>query len=119
MKNTIQKLHFFKNEDNQWIVNSPGVTTDLEELIMLNNASLFCDIVSQGDEEFKISIYDKKFNGAIPLINLGYDKEIGGCWYFLTGFNQIDYNLDFWLGDYVKNLFGAHPPILYFMKNHF
>ena len=95
MKNKIQKFRMYRNKFKQWILDYPKYKGNLDELVFIGGASVFCDMLSEGQDEFILTVSDDRFNGALSLIRLGEDKEIGGYWYFLPSLDSKDTNLEF------------------------
>ena len=118
MKNKIQKFRMYQNKFKQWILDYPKYKGNLDELVFIGGASVFCDMLSEGQDEFILTVSDDRFNGALSLIRLGEDKEIGGYWYFLPSLDSKDTNLEFWLGQPFEDMFGNFPQTIYFLKNY-
>jgi hypothetical protein len=118
VKNKIQKFRLYQNKFKQWILDYPKYKGNLEELVLKGGAGMFCDLLSEGQDEFILTLSDEKFNGALPLIKLGEDKEIGGYRYFLPSFDGKDFNLEFWIGEPIQEMFGNYPKTIYFSRNY-
>jgi len=118
VKNKVQKFRLYQNKFKQWILDYPKYKGNLDELVLVGGAGMFCDMLSEGQDEFVLTVSDEKFNGALSLIRLGEDREIGGYWYFLPSIDSKDTNLEFWLGEPFEEMFDNYPQRIYFSRNY-
>lgn len=118
MKNKVQKFRLYQNKFKEWILDYPKYKGNLDELVLVGGAGVFCDMLSESQDEFVLTVSDEKFNGTLSLIRLGEDKEIGGYWYFLPTIDGKDTNLEFWLGEPFEEMFDCYPQTIYFSRNY-
>jgi hypothetical protein len=88
---------------------------------MIAGADSFLEILSQGEEEIcvTLSVLDFDGSGKLELIKPGRIEgwEMGeGSWYRLNNYIGIEYELDMWLCDVTKFVFGYFPEIIYFKR---
>lgn len=115
-----RNFRFYRVEETgRWYVDLPeweGETADLE---MVMGADTFLDILAQGENEcwVMLSIVPEEGADKLTLIEPGKleGPEMGeGAWYKLETYRGIDYNLDMWLCDVTKFVFGYFPEEIYF-----
>ena len=110
----------FEKDGLDWFAVIPEWEGPRADLQMVCGADTWLDILSQGENRVFLTISDEEFEGAdrLVLIALGqYDElEIGsGASYKLaTQLCGIDYDLEMWLCDVTKFVFGRFPKIIYF-----
>jgi hypothetical protein len=120
LKNMEVTYRFYKTPENRWFVDIPKWEGDIDELEMISGADYLCELIAQGDSEFKCTLSDEKMKASYTLIKTkDGKKEIGGAWYVLPSIYSIDYNLDLWLCDVTAKIFERFPDIIYFYRNHF
>jgi len=111
---------FYKTPENRWFVDIPNWDGDIDELEMVSGADYLCELIAQGDGEFKCVLSDEKMKAAYTLIKTkDGKKQIGGAWYVLPSIYSIDYNLDLWLCDVTAKIFDRFPDIIYFYRTYF
>ena len=115
----MRNFKFYKEESGRWYVDLPEWTGHKEELEMVMGADSFLEILSQGESESYVTLSDKEFDGAerLELTNLGRIEgiELGsGAWYSLKEYMGIPYDMEMWLCDVTKFVFGDFPKVIYF-----
>jgi hypothetical protein len=117
----MKDLRFYKDEWG-WFVDLPEWEGDVMDLQMVSGADVLCEIIAQGESEFKIMMSDVSFPGSniLKFKQLGRLEgfEMGtGAWYILEKYNGVEYNLPMWLCDVTKHplVFGEFPVEIYFL----
>ena len=117
----MRTFKFYKESDSRWYVDLPeweGAKADLE---MVAGADSFLEIMSEGDSQVDVILATSSFSGADVLIltKLGRVEswELGtGAWYKLGAYRGIEFDLEMWLCDVTKFVFGDFPTTIYFSK---
>lgn len=110
----------FEKEGFDWFAVIPEWQGPKADLQMVCGADTWLDLLCQGEWHVWLTISNEPFEGAseLKLIALGeYDNvEVGsGASYKLsTKLMGIDYDLEMWLCDVTKFVFGDFPKIIYF-----
>ena len=113
---------FYKENTGRWYVDLPEWEGEKAELEMVSGADLFLDLLSQGEETVNVTLSTVSFEGSevLEMKYLGTLEgwEMGtGAWYKLISYLGLEYNLDMWLCDVTKFVFGSFPENIYFCKN--
>lgn len=112
----MQRLKFYKESDSRWYVDLPEWTGDKSELELVSGADHMLEYIAQGDGEIWITFSRRKFTGADKLIFLR--PEIGnGAFYKLKSYRGIELDLELWLCDVTKFVFGDFPKVLYLTRS--
>lgn len=115
----MRNLKFYKEETGRWYVDLPEWEGEKDELEMVMGADSFLEILSQGENEVYVTLSDTEFPNAerLRLLELGRIEgiELGsGAWYSLTSYKDIPYDIEMWLCDVTKFVFGGFPKVIYF-----
>ena len=115
----MRNFKFYKEETGRWYVDLPEWEGEKAELEMVMGADSFLEILSQGENEVYVTLSDKEFETAekLELIDLGRIEgvELGsGAWYSLKEYLNIPYDMEMWLCDVTKFVFGDFPKVIYF-----
>jgi len=115
----MRTFRFYKDPDTRWYVELPEWPGEKADLEMVAGADMFLEILAQGDASVEVTLSDSDFPGANRLVlkNLGKVDgwELGeGAWYELVDYFGID--LDMWLCDVTKFVFGTFPETIYFCE---
>jgi hypothetical protein len=111
---------FYKEPTGEWYIDIPEWEGSKIDLQMVAGADIFLDILSQGEIEIEVSLSDVYYNGysELEMKELGRLEgwEMGtGAWYKLISYRGIPYfDLDIWLCDVTKFVFGDFPKTIYF-----
>lgn len=114
------KLYKFYKDEMGWFVDLPDSGFTKLELQMVAGADTFCDIIAQGESEFYLTLSSIPFEGCNCLIFTKFGRlegwELGeGAWYICKNYNGIRYELEMWLCDVTKYVFGDYfPKHIYF-----
>jgi len=115
----VRSYRFYKDESSRWYVDLYEWEGEEWELEMVMGADTFLNILSQGEDEVNITLSTEPFDGCETLhfIHEGRIEgpEIGeGAWYRLDKYMGLDFNLQMWLCDVTKFVFGNFPKKIYF-----
>lgn len=113
-----KKFKFYRDEMNRWYIDLPEWTGSIDDLQMVFGADTMLDIIAQGDESVTLNLSIEPFDGANVLTwiadGIPGDPNIGGGMYKLQEYNGIVFDLDMWLCDVTKFVFGNMPKLIYF-----
>jgi hypothetical protein len=117
-----RQFKFYKEETGRWYVDLPEWEGEKEELEMVAGADIFLELLSQGEETVNVTLSTVEFEGSerLEMKYLGRLEswELGtGAWYKLISYMGLEFELDVWLCDVTKFVFGCFPENIYFCKN--
>jgi hypothetical protein len=104
---------FEKDSDSRWYVDLPEWAGTRAELEMVCGANNFLDMMAEGDDMVTLFVSEEPFHNSNELTLMKKDEENGGGWYILKTFKGIDLNMEMWLCDVVKFVFGDVPEKIY------
>jgi len=111
------KLRFYQDPDTRWYVDLPawpGAKADLE---MVAGADTMLEYMSEGTGEVHLYLSTDPFEGADELKLRELAFELGnGAFYLLKSYKGIEINLDMWLCDVTKWVFGDFPKSIFISK---
>ena len=115
----VRKLEFEKDPDTRWYAVIPEWDGERYDLEMVMGADTWLELISQGEGRVEILISDEPFDGAQQLVMTQLGRlegiEMGtGAWYRVETYLGIEYNLEMWLCDVTKFVFGKFPGVIYF-----
>lgn len=107
---------FYKEESGKWFVDLPQWNGDKSDLEMVLGADILLNIISNNESRVKLFCDINYFDNAeiIELVSLGKDE--GGGYYFIKKYESKTLNLDLWICDVIKFVFGTIPNRIYFKK---
>ena len=112
----MRTFKFYKETTNRWYVDLPEWEGEKAELEMVSGADTFLEILSKGEETVHVVLSTVPFEGCEVLELLREDEHIGGGWYSLNKYMGIDFNLEMWLCEVTRFVFGELPKNVYFCK---
>lgn len=117
----MRSFRFYKESSGRWYVDLTEWEGSKDELEMVAGADMFLEILSQGEEEVNVILSVTNFDGSdkLQLIKPGRLEgwELGeGSWYKLDSYIGISYDMEMWLCDVTKFVFGGFPETIYFKK---
>lgn len=108
-------LKFYRDYDNRWYVFLPEWLGEKADLEMVSGADTMLDIISQGETEIRVAFSLSPFDDSNKLTMIRLATELdNGAYYLLDHYNGIDLNLELWLCDVTKFVFGDLPELIYF-----
>lgn len=106
-------LEFYK-EDKRWYADIPTWEGSKAELEMVEGADAMLDYISKGRERISLKLSDTKFEGSDELRFIREANEYdNGAFYILNEYKGNEVNLNMWLCDVTKFVFGDFPKIIY------
>lgn len=112
------KHKFYKDENNNWFIFLPEYPGQKEELQMVDGADTMLDIISQGEDEVSLFLSLEQFDGSYVLEHKRDAEELGnGAYYVLNEYQGISFELEMWLCDVTKFVFGYFPKMIYFCRS--
>jgi hypothetical protein len=112
----IMKYKFEKEENGNWYVVLPEWTGEKAELQMVMGADTMLDKLANGEKEVELKISLEPFDNALHLRLLKEGQILGGGDYILEKYNGEDINLDVWLCEVTRFVFGFIPDNIYLEK---
>lgn len=117
--NEIERVcKFYKESNGNWYINLPEWTGDKSDLQMVLGADTLLDIMAQGQKEILVRFSTEGFPGASVMTwflnGIPGDLEVGGAMYFTEYYAGIKYDLNLWLCDVTKFVFGEFPEHIYY-----
>jgi hypothetical protein len=112
----IKTLHFKKDLHEKWHILLPDWRGSPDELEMVSGADTWLDIVSDDKDECVVYMSEEAFEGAHPikLITERLPEQGGGGNYVLEVYNMEIIDLEIWLCEVTRWLWGKLPEVIYF-----
>ena len=110
----MRNYKFYKEETGRWYVDLPEWEGEKAELEMVSGADTFLEILSQGEQTVNVVLSTVPFDGSDVLELHREDEIIGGGWYQLLEYMSIPYELEMWLCEVTRFVFGELPKSIYF-----
>lgn len=111
----MKNYEFEKEPDGRWYIILPEWSGDRCDLEMVCGADTMLDIMSQGNSKIvlllSLSFLPNVEQTVLNLIN--ESDEVGGGFYMMDTYKNITYNLEMWLCDVTKFVFGYMPKVIY------
>jgi len=107
-------LKFEKDTLSQWFAVIPEWSGSRDDLQMVMGADTLLEIIAQGENNVEVLFSTEPFEGSNVLNWSEDDLVIGGGYYELPTYMNIEYNLNIWLCDVTKFVFGDMPRHIYF-----
>ena len=104
---------FYKTLENRWYADIPEWTGSIDELEMVCGADIMLEIMAQGETEIYLSLGDKRIEGGSALMKFRETPDVGGAEYIFTSWKGIEYNMNIWLCDVTRWVFGTLPNTIY------
>lgn len=114
-------LKFNREESGNWFIDLPEWTGSKAELQMVLGADTMLDILAKGEKTVSLEVSTEHFEGAKVLAWFGEgvagDPSFGGGMYRVHFTEEgEEKDLDMWLCDVTKFVFGGYMPDLIFFK---
>jgi hypothetical protein len=100
---------FQKDIDSRWFAVIPEWEGERDELEMVMGADTMLDIISQGQDEVRLTLSTEPFEGYDYILTLKEEIYEGGT-YDLKG-RYVSF--DIWLCHVTKFVFGEMPTVIY------
>jgi hypothetical protein len=109
------RLEFEKEESGKWYIVLPNWEGAKYDLEMVMGADIMLDKLSEGKNNIVLDVFEESFDNAIHLkLVKECSKNVGGGDYILEKYNGEEINLDVWLCDVTRFVFGYMPKDVYF-----
>jgi hypothetical protein len=114
----IKQFRFYKTAQNEWYLQLPDWKGDPEELQMVEGADQWLTMIGGDNAELEMTIANESFDQAeiLTLLRLKEENLGGGGIYYLEHYQNKKIDLELWLCDVTKFIFGEIPPKIYFIR---
>ena len=111
-------LEFYRTSEQRWFVDLPDYEGSIYDLEMVQGADTLCNLLNE-DNENRITLFlstkEFPYNNKLTYKNLTPEFNEGAN-YHLKKYNDIEFDLNVWLCDVTKFVFGEFPNEIYFCK---
>jgi hypothetical protein len=111
----VRRIKFTK-ELNDWFAEISEWEGSRADLQMVMGADTFLEVLCEGEWDVWLTMSDQPLQSdrteELHLIREGEDE--GGGYYLLESYRGIEFNLEMWLCDVTKFVFGKMPKTIYF-----
>lgn len=110
----------FEKEMNDWFVVLPEWEGSKADLQMVMGADTFLDILCEGEWHVWLTLSTEPFENSNTLELIHYGVEPSeedleqGAWYKMKSYRGIEFDLDMWLCEVTRFVFGHLPRTIYF-----
>lgn len=113
----MKKIRFYKETTCRWYADIPEWNGTKDDLEMVLGADTMLDIISEGDDEVLLYLSVEYFENSneLSLIRLATEYD-NGAFYKLNDYCGINLNLEIWLCDVTKFVFGNFPEKIFLSK---
>lgn len=110
----MKKLKFYKEYDGRWYIDLPNWLGNKEDLEMVCGADTMLDYIADSMDYVNLGVSEAYFDGSDELKYIGLADDLGnGAYYRLDTYKGISIELDMWLCDVTKFVFGYFPSSIY------
>ncbi len=110
----VKTLKFYKESENRWYVDLPEWPGSKSDLEMVYGADSMLDYMAEGEGQIWLVLSDEAFENADELRFLRLTPEIeNGAFYKIENYKGIEINLEVWLCDVTKFVFGDFPKTIF------
>jgi len=107
-------IRFYKETSDRWYADLPEWEGSKADLEMVCGADTMLDIMAQGENEVYLRLsLEEPTELSNTLIKIKDTPDIGGATYLMKDWKWIEYNLEIWLCDVTRFVFGSLPEIIY------
>lgn len=118
MNTEVKDVTFYQDPDSRWYVDLPEWTGSKAELEMVAGADTMLEYMSEGTGKVRTSISEEEIPGFDKLTLEFETPDIGGAYYLLKTYQGIEINLNMWLCDVTKFVFGGYLPKTIYISKH-
>lgn len=109
-------LKFYKETNNRWYVYLPKWNGSKDDLEMVAGADNMLEYMSKGNRHVFLALSEQEFENADKLCFLRLATELeNGAFYKLEKYRGIEINLEMWLCDVTKFVFGSFPKAIFLL----
>ena len=113
----MRTLEFYKESDGRWYVDLPEWEGEKADLEMVAGADSMLEYMAEGEGRVKVLMSTDRFDGADRLKFLREADEVNnGAYYALDSYRGVDINLNMWLCDVTKFVFGGFPKSIHIQR---
>jgi hypothetical protein len=105
----IKKLKFNKEDDGTWYIDLPGWTGNKADLMMVSGADTLLDLLAENKRSVVLLASLEQFANAFVLSLARLGESEGGGHYFIAALGDKIINLEVWLCDVTRFVFGFIP----------
>jgi predicted RNase H-like HicB family nuclease len=109
-----KNIRFYKESDNRWYADLPDFPGLKAELEMVCGADTMLEYFAEGENVVRMHFELNHYEGSDIITLKEQHDEGAGATYHLKTYRGIDLNLDLWLCDVTKFVFGYFPKNIYF-----
>ena len=121
----MRKVIFYREESGRWYIDLPEWKGSKAELEMVSGADVLLDLLyssggktGMGRAEILVDLSSEKFDGSYTLSRTRIaPQESGGAFYRLGSYRGSYLNLEMWLCDVTKFVFGGFPEEIFIALN--
>lgn len=111
----VKDLGFYKDPDNRWYVNLPEYPGVKAELEMVAGADTMLEIISEGNDAVMAHFDLNPYEGSdVLILKEIHSEDFSGATYILKTYRGVELDLQMWLCDVTKFVFGYFPENIYF-----
>ena len=115
----MRTLRFNREKEGRWYVDLPEWEGEKADLEMVSGADSMLEMMSENNEFVDFVISTEKFEGCDRLKFIREANEVNnGAIYSMDYYKGTYINLNMWLCDVTKFVFGDFPESLYVMKTN-
>jgi hypothetical protein len=116
----MKRLKFYKEADNRWYVELPEWQGSKADLEMVAGADTMLEYMAEDKDHVFLYLSETEFVGADKLDLVCLAADLGnGAYYRMEMYNGIELNLEMWLCDVTKFVFGDFPKIIFISTSVF
>ena len=110
----MRNFKFYKEETGRWYVDLPEWEGSKADLELVSGADTMLEYMSEGENHVWLILSEENFEGSdkLEFIRLATEVE-NGAFYKLEKYKGIEINLEMWLCDVTKFVFGDFPKIIH------
>ena len=110
----MKTIKFKREPDYRWFAVLPEWEGSKDELEMVLGADTMLEFLSEDNDEVSLCMSGEEFENSDKLEFVRFAVELNnGAYYKLSSFRGIEINIDMWLCDVTKFVFGSFPKVIY------
>ena len=110
----MRNLRFYKDPDSRWYVDLPEWEGEKADLEMVAGADSMLEYMSGGEADVTLSMSESEFtcDCVLQFVRLAEEYQ-NGAFYKMDKYRGIDVEIEMWLCDVTKFVFGRFPERIY------
>jgi len=114
----MKNLLFYKESNGDWYVDLPEWEGSKSDLQMVEGADTMLEYMAEGNNIVWTHLSDEHFVGSEEMKFIRTADEVGnGAYYKLETYKGINIDLEMWLCDVTKFVFGDFPKSIYIISH--